>query len=120
MKKLFLVLSIVVISSILFAKSFEPSLTKTRANWTIHFLHEDDTPGTCVIAGYDGFGVGNSGTTPHVSCSCGSRHTFTGSQSSPTFAHGSGLGSVAPDNDHSNKSVAKALSGPSWGAEITD
>ena len=89
------------------------------AVWNISFTHTNGTPGTGGIAAFNGFGNGNSGTTPRVQCSCGFLHTFTGSQSSSIFASGSGLGSVAPGNDRPNESDEVEFdSGPTWTAEI--
>ena len=89
------------------------------ANWNISFTHLDGSQGTGGIAAFNGFGVGNSGTTPRVQCSCGFIHTFTGSQSSSNHASGSGPGSVAPPNDRPNESDEVEFgAGPTWDAEI--
>jgi hypothetical protein len=89
------------------------------ANWNISFTHRDGTPGTGGITAFNGFGVGNSGTTPRVQCSCGTIHTFTGSQASSIFASGSGPGSVAPPIDpHQEGDEVEFGAGPSWSSEI--
>ena len=94
---------------------------KIMAVWNISFTHGDGTRGTGGITAFNGFGVGNSGTTPRVQCSCGFIHTFTGSQASSIFASGSGPGSVAPGNDRPNESDEEALdAGPTWDAEISN
>lgn len=89
------------------------------ATWNITFKHRNGTPGIGVITNYPGFGNGNSGTTPNVTCSCHNNHTFTGSQTSSITASGSGNGSVAPPNDRPFEGDEVEFdSGPTWDAEI--
>ena len=89
------------------------------ANWNIIFAHTNGTQGTGGIAAFTGFGVGNSGTTQRVLCSCGVYHTFTGRQTSSNQASGVGPGSVAPGNDPPNESDDVEFGdGPSWDAQI--
>lgn len=89
-------------------------------NWNISFTHANGSQASVTIPNFGGFGVGNSGTTPRVQCTCGFFHTFTGSQTSGVSALGSGNGSVAPPNDRPNESDEVEFgAGPSWEADIT-
>lgn len=89
--------------------------------WNISFNHAGSSAKSSgTIQNYAGFGVGNSGTTPNVPCSCGRNHTFTGRQDSNSHASGSGAGSVAPPNDPPQDTPGAAqLDPPSWEAQIT-